>query len=69
MWNDPILAIAAYWRVVHKKCLLQQAARHPSWLVIAHEDLSRRADTNLSYPLRQTRLALVLVGRSGISAP
>lgn len=38
-WDDPILAIAAYWRVVHK-VLLQQAARHPSWLVIAHEDLS-----------------------------
>lgn len=38
-WDDPILAIAAYWRVAHK-VLLYQVTRHPSWLVISHEDLS-----------------------------
>lgn len=38
-WDDPLLAIAAYWRVVHR-VLLRQAARHPSWRVLTHEALS-----------------------------
>lgn len=38
-WTDPMLAMAAYWRIAHK-VLLTQAARHPSWLVITHEALS-----------------------------
>ena len=38
-WDDPLLAIAAYWRVVHK-VLFTQAARYPSWRLISHEALS-----------------------------
>jgi hypothetical protein len=38
-WDDPVLAIAAYWRIAHK-VLLRQAARHPSWIMVSHEALS-----------------------------
>lgn len=38
-WPDPALAIAAYWRIVHKVLLLQ-AKLYPSWQIITHEALS-----------------------------
>ncbi|PSN20048.1 hypothetical protein C7271_04115 [filamentous cyanobacterium CCP5] len=37
-WDDPVLAIAAYWRIIHK-VLLAQAERYSSWQVVSHEAL------------------------------
>lgn len=40
-WEDPALAIAAYWRIVHK-VLLAQSKQYSSWQVITHEALSEK---------------------------
>lgn len=39
-WSDPILAAAAFWRVIYK-VLLKQASQYPDWKVITHEQLSQ----------------------------
>ena len=40
-WEDPVLAIADYWRIVHK-VLLAQSKQYSSWQVITHEALSEK---------------------------
>ncbi|MGF1492532.1 MAG: sulfotransferase [Microcoleaceae cyanobacterium] len=39
-WSDPVLAAAAFWRIVYK-VLLEQASRYPDWRVLTHEQLSQ----------------------------
>ena len=39
VYENPILAAAEYWRVVHK-VLLEQAQKYQDWHIIKHEDLS-----------------------------
>jgi Sulfotransferase family len=38
--NDAVEETAAAWRALNK-VLLQQASRHPDWIVLRHDDLSR----------------------------
>jgi hypothetical protein len=40
-WSDPVLAAAAFWRVIYK-VLLAQASQYPDWKVITHEQLSQQ---------------------------
>jgi hypothetical protein len=39
-WSTPLLRSAAFWRCIHK-VLLNQLGRHPEWILITHEALSR----------------------------
>ena len=39
-WSDPVLAAAAFWRIVYK-VLLTQANKYPDWQVVTHEKLSQ----------------------------
>ncbi|WP_152983626.1 sulfotransferase [Lyngbya aestuarii] len=39
-WSDPVLAAAAFWRVIYK-VILEQASQYPDWMIITHEELSR----------------------------
>jgi hypothetical protein len=38
-WSNPILAAAAFWRIIYK-VLLKQASKYPDWKIITHEKLS-----------------------------
>lgn len=40
-WQNPMLESAAHWRFTYK-VLLAQAAKHPGWQVVTHEELSDR---------------------------
>lgn len=39
-WSNPVLAAAAFWRIIYK-VLLTQADKYPDWQVITHEQLSQ----------------------------
>lgn len=40
-WSDPLLAAAAFWRIVYK-VILTQAKKYPGWIVLTHEELSQQ---------------------------
>lgn len=44
VWPDPVLAAAAFWRIVYK-VLLTQSSKYPDWQVITHEKLSQEPVT------------------------
>jgi hypothetical protein len=37
-WSNPMLAAAAFWRIIYK-VLLNQASKYPDWEIITHEKL------------------------------
>lgn len=39
-WSNPVLAAAAFWRIIYK-VLLTQASKYSDWQIVTHEELSQ----------------------------